>query len=283
MFVEAAIDFPEEEIDFIQQEKVFTQITALLTQLQSIQQTAKQGALLREGIRVVIAGQPNVGKSSLLNALSGKEIAIVTDIAGTTRDVLRQEINLDGLPLHIIDTAGLRESNDPVEQEGIRRARQEIQQADQLIVIVDAAQTKNINITELVASLQLPVDLNRQIMLIRNKIDLTAELPEIAKHQSYTVINLSVKTQQGLDLLRNQLKNNCGFAPATESQFLARRRHIDAIQRAEQSLQNATQQKATELIAEELRQAQQALGEITGEFTSDALLGRIFSEFCIGK
>lgn len=283
MYVESAIDFPEEEIDFLSDGKILQQIDAILQDFAVIMQEAKQGVLLRDGMRVVLVGQPNTGKSSLLNALAGQDSAIVTEIAGTTRDVLKVEIHIDGLPLHIIDTAGLRESVDKVEQEGIRRAWLEIDQADRILVMVDdregiAAEDKKI-LNKLPE--QLP------ITVIHNKIDLTAQAPEIVVEKGQTHIKLSAKKNYGLDILRSHLQQTMGFEKTNESTFLARRRHLDALDRAYGFVQHSQQQlveiKAGELVAEDLRLAQQALSEITGQFTSDDLLGEIFSSFCIGK
>lgn len=287
MYVEAAIDFPEEEIDFLSDGKVLGQLQNILQQLSAVQSAAKQGALLRDGMTVVIAGKPNAGKSSLLNQLSGQETAIVTDIPGTTRDVLRQHIQIDGLPLHIVDTAGLRESQDIVEQEGIRRAWQEISKADRILLVIDAVAHSNIDINEYWPDFVEQSTLLEKLTVIRNKIDLTNETLEINDEDKYTTINLSAKTGQGLDLLRQHLKTSMGFENTTEGQFIARRRHLDAIAKANQHVLIGQQQlqnyRAGEILAEELLQAQNALAEITGEFRADDLLGKIFSSFCIGK
>jgi tRNA modification GTPase len=279
-YVEAAIDFVEEEIDFLANPEIETLTKTITQDLSTILTSATQGSLLREGISVVIAGEPNVGKSSLLNALSGKETAIVTSIPGTTRDVLREIILIDGLPLHIIDTAGLRESHDVVEQEGMRRAQKEITKADILIYMVDAAHPHiKQNVIDMVAP-------GTHVLLIKNKIDLIHEFPSLLTDGKYPAVSISVKDNKGLDLLKAHIKKIVGFQTA-EGIFSARRRHIDALQRAEAFVQQGLQQlkikKAGELLAEELRQAQLALNEITGEFTSDDLLGKIFSSFCIGK
>lgn len=279
-YVEAAIDFPEEEVDFLTEGKISEKVSELLQQLQRLQSTARQGSLLREGMTVVIAGAPNAGKSSLLNALSGREVAIVTDIPGTTRDVLRDAIQIDGLPLHIIDTAGLRDSVDSVEQEGIRRAMLEIDSADRILLVVDG--TNN-------APLPLFFDkkLTNNFTIIRNKIDLLDETPVLQNEKGTPVISLSAKTGAGVPLLREHLKACMGYQANYEGGFTARRRHLDALKRAGQALKNGHRQLATyragELLAEDLRQAQVALSEITGEFTSDDLLGNIFASFCIGK
>lgn len=287
MYVEAAIDFPEEEIDFLSDGKIENELNKIKNDLENIQESAKQGALLREGMTVAIAGKPNAGKSSLLNALSGKDIAIVTEIAGTTRDVLREKIVIDGMPLNIIDTAGLRESNDPVEREGIRRAINEINSADDVLLIVDSSDHSTlIDFKELLMQLNLTLINPQKITLINNKIDLMDRKASIQKQNQWNIISLSAKTGEGLNLLKTYLKEKMGFQTATESNFIARRRHLDALERAKENLLKGSQQlkiRAGELLAEELRQAQQHLSEITGEFRSNDLLGKIFSSFCIGK
>lgn len=281
MYIEAAIDFSDEDINFLVDEKKIAEFSQLLHALQQLQQEAKQGSLLREGISAVIAGVPNVGKSSLLNCLSGKEVAIVTDIPGTTRDVMRDYILLDNVPMHIIDTAGLRNSNDVVEQEGIRRAYREIEQADILLYVQDE------DVLDLAAIDTLPFTKKNNIIFIRNKIDLSKTTPSITKESGYTVIHLSAKTGEGIDLLRQHILTLIGFAEQCEGIYLARRRHLDALESAERHLLNGQQQlhyhQAPELAAEDLRQAHLALAEITGEFSADDLLGRIFANFCIGK
>jgi tRNA modification GTPase len=280
MYVEAAIDFTDEDIDFLNDAGLISNMHAMLDHVASIQQKAKLGSFLREGITAVIAGEPNVGKSSLLNSLSGKDIAIVTDIPGTTRDVLRNHILIDGMPMHIIDTAGLRDSHDIVEQEGIRRAHHEMKQADIILYVTDASKP-------LSALTLTPSMLSRPLLLLRNKIDLTQEPPSMTKHEQQTVISLSAKSGLGIDLLKSQIKQQVGFQSEGEGIYLARRRHLDALAQTEKHVKQALEQlmisQAGELAAEELRLAQRALNEITGEFTSDDLLGRIFSSFCIGK
>lgn len=282
MYVEAAIDFAEEEIDFLADNQVSNNLAALLTQLETIQASATQGSLLRDGITAVIAGQPNVGKSSLLNQLSGKDIAIVTDIPGTTRDLLREHIILDGMPIHFIDTAGLRTSHDPVEQEGMRRAREELTKADLILCVMDA-HDKNHSEDSLLSD----IPLRAPVIVIRNKIDLTNETPTLTEQNGKTIISLSAKNGLGMDLLKQHIKSCVGYKTNTEGTFSARRRHLDALERARNFILIGQKQlqdsKAGELLAEDLRQAQHALNEITGEFTSDDLLGRIFSSFCIGK
>ncbi len=278
VYIEAAIDFPEEEIDFISHSTIEKDISSVIHFVEDILKNAKQGVLLREGIHVVIAGEPNVGKSSLLNQLSGDERAIVTDIAGTTRDILRETIHIDGMPVHISDTAGLRDSHDVVEQEGIRRAQQVISQANLVLYVVDTTREDQ---GERFQHLCKAPDI-----VIRNKIDLISEEARVISG-SPVVISLSAKTGMGVDLLRAAIKKAAGLNQTTQGKFMARRRHIDALKRVHHALKTGLNQlriyNAPELVAEDLRHAQRALGEITGEFTSDDLLGKIFSEFCIGK
>ena len=289
LYVEAAIDFPDEEIDFLSDGVVAGRLQAVMAHLQQVMQEAKQGSLLREGVRVVIAGKPNAGKSSLLNALAGYEAAIVTDIAGTTRDVLREQIHLDGLPLHIIDTAGLRETEDRVELEGIRRAYREIDQADGILLVYDLS-------TELSTG-EIPLELVRRffdplpppdkLCFVANKSDLAGQPVAMGEVAGYRHLTLSARSGEGMALLREHLKALVGYQDAEHSPFIARRRHLDALQRTREALQAADAQlnglALGELMAEDLRAAQQALGEITGEFTADDLLGKIFGSFCIGK
>lgn len=304
MYVEAAIDFTDEEIDFLADEKILQELKNILQALAEIQEKAKQGSFLREGITAVIAGEPNVGKSSLLNALSGKEVAIVTDIPGTTRDVLRDYVLIDGMPMHIIDTAGLRESEDIVEQEGIRRAYREIEKADIVLYVVDHRDEAGVNWLEHLhcsskqerllglakTKLLNPGDASTRVsntLYIRNKIDLTSESPSITYAGNSPGISLSAKSGAGLDLLKLEIKKLVGFDSRDQGIYLARRRHLDALARAENHIQKSLEQLhstgAGELAAEDLRQAHLALSEITGEFSADDLLGRIFSSFCVGK
>ena len=287
IYVEAAIDFPDEEIDFLSDGKVAGDLAEIISDLAGIQKQATQGSILREGMRVVIAGRPNAGKSSLLNALAGREAAIVTEIAGTTRDVLREHIHIDGMPLHIIDTAGLREATDKVEQIGIERAWQEIEQADRVLFMVDGTTTNATSPEEIWPDFmsRLPKDLG--LTVIRNKADLTGETTGASQDGDYPVFHISAKTNSGIEQLRDHLKACMGFDANTEGSFIARRRHLDALERAAEHLAIGDAQLhnhlAGELLAEELRLTQQHLNEITGEFSSDDLLGRIFSSFCIGK
>lgn len=287
IYVEAAIDFPDEEIDFLSDGKIEAQLNDVITHLQAVRTEARQGSLLREGMKVVIAGRPNAGKSSLLNALAGREAAIVTDIAGTTRDVLREHIHIDGMPLHIIDTAGLREASDEVERIGIERAWQEIEQADCVLLMVDGTTTDEVDPRIIWPDFMSRLPDFLPVIVVRNKSDITGETLGINPTDQYTVIHLSARTGAGVDALRSYLKQRMGFTAGTEGGFLARRRHLQALETAiYHTLQGKDQLVSTyfgELLAEELRLAQQALSEITGEFSSDDLLGRIFSSFCIGK
>ncbi len=278
IYVESALDFPEEEIDFLADDAIANKLKLVQQKLVDVKKSAQQGRLLKEGMTVVIAGKPNAGKSSLLNQLAGQDSAIVTDVPGTTRDILREHIQIDGLPLHIIDTAGLRDSGDVIEQEGVKRAKQMIEKADRILFVVD------INDEDKTILDSLPKDIG--VTTIYNKIDTANHSSEIIEQQK-TVIYLSAKTGDGIGLLKQHLKNCMGYQQKTEGQFIARRRHLDAINTAEEHLNIADKSlhelKAGELLAEELRLAQQALSSITGEFSSDDLLGRIFSDFCIGK
>lgn len=278
IYVESALDFPEEEIDFLADDAIATNLKQVQQRLHDVKRSAQQGRLLKEGMTVVIAGKPNAGKSSLLNQLAGHDSAIVTEIPGTTRDILREHIQIDGLPLHIIDTAGLRESDDIVEQEGIKRARQVIEKADRVLFVVDVGDKDETMLDS------LPKDVG--LTTIYNKIDKEARNAELIE-TSGASIYLSAKTGEGIDLLKQHLKSCMGYEQKSEGQFIARRRHLDAIDTAEEHLNladvNLHQLKAGELLAEELRFSQEALSSITGEFSSDDLLGRIFSDFCIGK
>jgi tRNA modification GTPase len=284
MYVEASIDFADEEIDFLAEAQVDKQLQDLLKTLDGITGSARQGRLLREGISVVLAGQPNAGKSSLHNQLAGHDAAIVTDVAGTTRDVLREQIHLDGLPLRISDTAGLHEATeDVVELEGIRRTQKELTQADHILLIVDDSQGITAQDQKILAD--IPAD--KPLTVIRNKIDRSGHESGETVENGRVTLRLSAKTGNGIDLLREHLFKAVGFHPEEEGVFIARRRHLDALGRARQSIVNGydclTGMGAGELLAEELRQAQNALGEITGTFTTEDLLDHIFSSFCIGK
>ncbi|MCJ8297332.1 MAG: tRNA uridine-5-carboxymethylaminomethyl(34) synthesis GTPase MnmE [Pseudomonadales bacterium] len=287
IYVEAAIDFPEEEIDFLADGIVQGRLEKIIENLDCVKREAKQGSIIREGMNVVIAGRPNAGKSSLLNALAGKDAAIVTDIAGTTRDVLREHIHIDGMPLHIIDTAGLRDAPDEVERIGISRAWQEIKSADRILLMVDSTQTAADDPHQIWPEFVDKLDDDSKITIIRNKADLSDEKIGLHHGHGAPCINLSAKADLGIDVLREHLKTCMGYQATAEGGFLARRRHLDAIDRADELLSTGYAQliynNAGELLAEDLRQAQQALGEITGQVSSDDLLGKIFSSFCIGK
>ena len=284
--VEAAIDFPDEELDFVPGSELGRRIAKIFMSFDAITAAARQGALLREGLNVVIAGKPNAGKSSLLNKLVGDEVAIVTDQPGTTRDVLRQQVHLDGLPLNLIDTAGLRRAADVVEAEGVRRALAELERADRVLYMLDATLLGESRASDLAAELdELPKGV--PVTLVFNKIDLSGAQASVDESRDPPQVFLSVRTGAGLDLLRAHLKSRAGYRSGDSGALSARRRHLDALERARtcvaQAAQTLAATRAFELFAEELRLAQLALGEITGEFSSDDLLGEIFGSFCIGK
>ena len=269
-YVEAGIDFSDEEIDLLADGQIITKIENLIENLDIILAKAQQGYLLKEGMQIVLVGEPNVGKSSLLNCLAGRDTAIVTPLPGTTRDVIREQIKIDGMPLHITDTAGLRETEDIIEQEGIRRTKLAIEAADLVVLLLDDNSDPNYS-----KALS-----DKSPLIIHNKIDLSHH----SAGMQNGILYLSAKTGKGIDILKEYLKEKMGLQSNTEGNFMARRRHLDALQRAKLSLTIALNNPiAFELLAEELRQAQQALNEITGEFTSDDLLGKIFSTFCLGK
>ena len=284
MHIEAALDFPEEEIDFLADPTLRERAAQLRQALEQLQTDSRQGQLLHDGMTVVLAGRPNAGKSSLLNLLAQRDSAIVSPIPGTTRDVLRERIQIDGLPLHVLDTAGLRASADAIETEGVRRARDAMLRADRVLLLIDDATDDTPAVTALLA--ELPADV--QVTLVRNKIDVSGRAAGVTERGPHAVaeVALSAHTGAGLDALHAHLKACMGYQAAGEGAFRARRRHLDALARTRAELSNAHTELAAgrgELAAEALRQAQQALGEITGEFTSDDLLGRIFASFCIGK
>ncbi len=287
VYVEAAIDFPEEEIDFLSDGKVESGLRGLNDQLQELLASVTQGALLREGISVVIAGKPNAGKSSLLNALSGLDTAIVTDVPGTTRDVLREQITIDGMPLHIIDTAGLRATDDAVERKGIERAEDEIKRADQILFLVDASKAFDLSADNIFPQGEADFSRAENLTFVLNKTDTSAYAGFQAQQSKHPVIEISARTGSGLAELKQHLKKCAGYVSAGEGLFSARRRHISALNQTQDCIALALQQLLTagagELIAEDLKQAQQVLGSITGDFTSDDLLGEIFSSFCVGK
>ena len=280
VFVEATIDFSDDEIDFLESHEVLTKLEVLKKELLDILDSATQGAILRDGLHVAIAGKPNAGKSSLLNALTKQPSAIVTDIAGTTRDVLKETIHIDGMPLHIIDTAGLHKSDNIIEQEGIRRAHAEIDNADVVLLVYDAKDSS------VDLSILPDVMMSKPIIAIRNKIDLLNAKAEMRQFEGQTEISLSAKFGNGIELLRQALSDVAGYNPEGDGSFLARKRHILAIESTLLSINSAIDQLevgASELVAEDLRQAGKSLSLITGEFSSDDLLGEIFSSFCIGK
>lgn len=280
VFVEATIDFSDEEIDFLESHEVSTKLEILKKELLDTLDCANQGAILRDGLHVAIAGKPNAGKSSLLNALTKQPSAIVTDIAGTTRDVLKETIHVDGMPLHIIDTAGLHKSDNIIEQEGIRRAHAEIDNADVVLLVYDAKDSSAD------PSILPDVIVSKPIIAIRNKIDLLNAKAGMRQFEGQAEISLSAKFGDGIELLRQALSDVAGYNPVGNGVFLARKRHILAIESTLISINSAIDQLevgASELVAEDLRQAGMSLGMITGEFSSDDLLGEIFSSFCIGK
>ncbi len=277
--VEAALDFPDEEVDFLADTELLRRLGDCARRVDTVLQMAHQGSLLREGMRLVIAGRPNVGKSTLLNHLAGDDAAIVSSIPGTTRDVMHREIQLDGMPVKVIDTAGLHSSTDPIEQEGIRRAWREIHSADLILLLIDV--TCGYGSPEHEIMHNMPE--NVPVVRVWNKIDRGNKIPGLKDDEIF----LSAKTGAGMNSLIERLKSQVGYRGNTEGVFIARRRHLVALESAAEALERATMQlqtwRAGEIVAEELRAAQQALGEITGEFTSEDLLGRIFSSFCIGK
>jgi tRNA modification GTPase len=280
MYVEACLDFPEEEIDFISQGKVEERLVGISTDLQAVFSGARHGNLLREGIQVVMVGQPNVGKSSLMNQLAGEEVAIVTPVAGTTRDTIKRTIQINGVPLHVIDTAGLRETTDEVEQHGIARTWRALENAHVALLLVDAAH----GITAAEKSILARLRPNLPKVWVHNKIDLANELPKRTEHAGEAHISLSAKTGAGMQLLRTELLKIVGWQPSGEGIYMARARHLTALRAVEANLSRASEWlDQPELLAEELRLSQKSLNTITGEFTSDDLLGEIFSRFCIGK
>jgi tRNA modification GTPase len=277
MLVEATLDFPEEDIDFLEHADAWGKLALLQTSLGDVLAQARQGALLREGLNVVLIGQPNVGKSSLMNQLAGYEAAIVTEFAGTTRDTLREAIQIEGVPIHLIDTAGLRETEDPVERLGIARTWAALDKADVAVLLIDAAHGIGDQEAEILSRLpQIPR------LTVHNKIDIVAEAARALPDGNE--IWLSAKTGAGIDLFRQRLLEIAGWSGSGEGVFIARARHLDALRRAESCLLRASSAgRQLEFFAEELRLAQEAVSEITGEFSSDDLLGVIFSQFCIGK
>ena len=286
MYVEAAIDFPDEEIDFIADKQVADRLEDIAAELQTISQQAEKGVLLQEGITIALAGKPNAGKSSLLNYLSGKDSAIVTPIPGTTRDILQEYIQIEGIPLHIIDTAGIRDSDDIVEQEGIRRALLALDKAQQILWLIDGEQETLDDVDAYLKTIPLAQKYHDRITFIYNKIDLSTQTARCSQQEGYMVLYLSIKTGQGLELLQQHLKSILNLNE-NEANFIARRRHLAALIAAKDALVKAKEalhaRLAGELLAEDLKEMQNSLSEITGKFTADDLLGKIFSEFCIGK
>ena len=283
-WVEAAIDFPEEEIDFLADRELASRLAGVREHFGAVERSARQGRLLREGMTVVIAGRPNAGKSSLLNRLAGYDAAIVTEIPGTTRDIVRERIDIDGMPLHVLDTAGLRDSPDVVEAEGIRRATVEMARADRVLFIIDTVDDPDARAFAEERP-RLPVDV--PVTIVLNKIDLASGIPMSDTVSGPPRVAISARTGAGLDVLRAHLRDCMGYQVADAGTVSARARHLDALARARRHVDAAEAQlresRAGELVAEELRQAQVALGEITGVVTSEDLLGRIFASFCIGK
>ncbi len=278
--VEAAIDFPDEEVEFLSSVALRDRLSQVFAAFAAIEAAARQGTLLRDGMTVVIAGRPNAGKSSLLNRLVGEDAAIVTHLPGTTRDLLRRQIEVDGLPLNLVDTAGLRSAADVVEEEGIRRARLEMQRADRILYVMDASLSDDAPPKD-----ELPAGV--PVTLLMNKIDLIDKEPAFIESPLMPRVYLSAHSGEGLNVLRAHLKNSAGFGATDGGAFSARRRHLDSLRRAHDLVRDGARtleaSQALELFADDLRLAQRSLGEITGEFTSDDLLGRIFSSFCIGK
>ena len=275
MLVEATLDFPEEEIDFLEERDAAGKLRAIRSRLDRVLDAARQGSLMRSGIHVVLAGQPNVGKSSLLNRLSGDEVAIVTDIPGTTRDAIRQSLEIQGIPVHVVDTAGLRESEDPVEKMGMAKAREAMEKSDLILYLADSTRGLDIEDSNILQGLpELPV------VIAYNKIDLSGEPPGIRKDGS---VCISAKSGEGMTFLAKRLLECFSLHEIGENQFIARARHVSALREAAECLARADAAAQPEMLAEDLRQAQTALSRITGEFTPDDLLGEIFSRFCIGK
>ncbi|WP_423822334.1 tRNA uridine-5-carboxymethylaminomethyl(34) synthesis GTPase MnmE [Salinisphaera sp. SPP-AMP-43] len=284
VYTEAAIDFPDEDdVDFLGDGQILGQLDAIAADLAGLRQCAAQGAGFRDGLRLVILGRPNVGKSSLLNRLARRETAIVTEIAGTTRDVLHEQLSIDGLPLTLVDTAGLRETDDPVEAEGVRRARAELAGADRVLLVIDDRE----GLTEADRALLAEVDAQVGVTLIANKVDLSGGLPGSGRIAEREAVRVAAIDGRGFDALAHHLKTLAGVGDQAEPAFVARRRHLAALDTAAAALaagrERLVNDAAGDLLAEELRAAQTALGEITGQVTSEDLLGAIFTSFCIGK
>ena len=287
-YVEAAMDFPDEDVDFLGSVEVAEKLADLVVQLEDVQAQARQGRIMKEGLTVVIAGEPNAGKSSLLNVLAGQSRAIVTDVAGTTRDTLHEHISIDGMPLHIIDTAGLHTSADVVEQEGIRRAWQEIHNADLVLLVIDSSRHNNIETSALWQDITPLVESGKPLFQVFNKTDLVTRSSDNPENQNpLRILHVSAKTGAGVTDLKQALKEFAGLTTSVEGGFIARRRHLDALEKSRINLVNAAAEldntTSGELVAEELKLAHQALESITGRFSADDLLGEIFTSFCIGK
>lgn len=282
IYVEAAIDFPDEEIDFLNDNELVSRLERLDAEFAGLEKTVRQGCLLRDGLRIVLVGRPNAGKSSLLNALAGFDAAIVTDVPGTTRDLVREQIDIEGMPIHIVDTAGLRDDVGTVEREGVRRARGQLDLADHALVVIDAADESDSALTDLLD--EIPGSL--PVTIVRNKVDLTQDTPGTVDSQA-DALNISALTGAGIETLRERIVKVAGFEPPDSGSMTARRRHLESLRKAREHFEAGRQQlqrhQAGEILADELTQVQNALAEITGEFSSDDLLGEIFSSFCIGK
>lgn len=288
MYLEASIDFSDETIDFLKDSDVQKKLNIILLEIKKIKQAAKQGALLQEGMQLAIVGPPNAGKSSLLNKLTGQDSAIVTSVAGTTRDVIREKIVIDGLPIQLVDTAGLRKTEDEIEQEGIKRSLAEMEKADCVLYVVDSTFVSLNDLGSLdQKDLLENLSLKKRLTVIRNKIDLSSENANLFQEANFDVISLSIKTGEGWLLLQDYLKASVGYNGELQGNFSARRRHLQALDNAEKALSDGLQKLVTyqfpELLAEDLAIAQNQLNEITGKFTAEDLLGKIFSNFCIGK
>ena len=287
LYIEAAIDFPEEEIDFLSDQKIQKSLSEIDSSFLSVLKSATQGALLREGINLVLAGRPNAGKSSLMNCLAGKNASIVTAIAGTTRDIVDEYIHLDGIPIRLVDTAGIHAAKDEVEKEGIRRAFDELQHTDAAIILIDLSLDKAWEKVVDQLLIEIPYNSTVKPLIVLNKMDLVDSLPTEQLYRAMPVICVSAKKGEGIESLKGLLKEILAIDFSEEGSFIARSRHIDAINRAYEHLKEGRNQldqfQAGELLAEELRYCHESLCEITGQFTSDDLLGRIFSTFCIGK
>jgi len=285
LYCEAAIDFPEEEIDFLKDARLNSELEHIKNSLAAVQAQAHQGVVVKEGVRIVIAGKPNVGKSSLMNCLAGLDLAIVTDVPGTTRDLLNHDIHIAGISCQVTDTAGLRDTEDKVEKIGVARAGDAIENADYVLLVLDSA-IDDIDLNRLWPTTSGKLPAKEKLILVQNKIDLYQQAAKVSEHHGLPLVSVSAKTGEGVEVLCQQMAKQFALALKTEGGFSARRRHLEALEETADYLQAADKQLkigAGELLCEDLRLAQQALGKITGEFSADDLLGKIFSEFCIGK